>query len=321
MTLVQLQYILAVARWGSFTTAAEKCFVTQPTLSMQVQKLEEELGVQIFDRNKKPVAPTPLGQQIVAQAAATVGESMRIKDLIDQAKGSVSGDFHLGVIPSVMPSLLPLFLKTYIKKYPKVTLHLEELQTADMVQALKEKVIDAGIAATPLGDPAITEEPLYYEPMVALVGNESPLLAKKKLTPADLGNEQLLLLENGHCFRNSVLNLCQEARKNAEKQRFRLSSGNFDTLIGLTKEGFGTTVLPYLTAMALPEEDRRMLREFEKPVPAREVSLIRSTTQLRQKVSESVRETIRGIIRGMILLDQTKVVSPIEGQAAKDIAL
>lgn len=157
--------------------------------------------------------------------------------------------------------------------------------------------------------------------MVALVGNESPLLAKTKLTPADLGNEQLLLLENGHCFRNSVLNLCQEARKNAEKQRFRLSSGNFDTLIGLTKEGFGTTVLPYLTAMALPEEDRRMLREFEKPVPAREVSLIRSTTQLRQKVSDSVRETIRGIIRGMILLDQTKVLSPIEGQKAKDIAL
>ena len=126
MTLVQLQYMLAVARWGSFTTAAEKCFVTQPTLSMQVQKLEEELGVQIFDRNKKPVAPTPLGQQIVAQAAATVGESMRIKDLIDQAKGSVSGDFHLGIIPSVMPSLLPLFLKTNIRKYPKFTLHQED---------------------------------------------------------------------------------------------------------------------------------------------------------------------------------------------------
>ena len=224
MTLVQLQYILAVARWGSFTTAAEKCFVTQPTLSMQVQKLEEELGVQIFDRNKKPVAPTPLGQQIVAQAAATVGESMRIKDLIDQAKGSVSGDFPLGIIPSVMPSLLPLFLKTYTRKYPKVTLHLEELQTADMVQALKEKVIDAGIAATPLGDPAITEEPLYYEPMVALVGNESPLLAKKKLTPADLGDEQLLLLDTASATAYSTC-----ARKPARMPRSSASASRAAT--------------------------------------------------------------------------------------------
>lgn len=321
MTLVQLQYIIAVARWQSFTIAAEKCFVTQPTLSMQVQKLEEELGVQIFDRNKKPVAVTPLGQKIVAQAAVTVGESMRIKDLIDQAKGSISGEFHLGIIPSVMPSLLPLFLKTYTKRYPRVTLHLEELQTQDMIQALKGRMIDAGIAATPLEENDIVESTLYYEPMVALVAQDSPLYAKKKIRPQDLADEQLLLLENGHCFRNSVLNLCQEAHKNARQQRFRLSSGNFDTLIGLTKDGFGTTVLPYLTAMSLPPEDRHMIREFQAPAPARQISLIRSAGQLRRKVSDSLEETIRGIIRGMILLEETKIIGPIEGQPSREIAL
>ncbi len=321
MTLVQLQYIMAVARWGSFTTAAEKCFVTQPTLSMQVQKLEEELNIQIFDRNKKPVSVTPVGRQIVAQAAVTVGESMRIKDIIDEAKGSISGEFHLGIIPSVMPALLPIFLRTYTRKFPKVVLHLEELQTNDMISALKGRVIDAGIAATPLGDNNLVEQPLYLEPMLVFAGSESALHDKKKITPADLAEEQLLLLESGHCFRNSVLNLCQEAHKNAQRQKFRLSSGNFDTLIGLTKDGFGTTVLPYLNTLSLSGEDQRMLHEFEKPVPSREISLIRSTTQLRRKVSDSIVETIRGIIRGMIMLDQTKVISPIEGQKSKEVAV
>ena len=321
MTLIQLQYIIAVARWQSFTIAAEKSFVTQPTLSMQVQKLEEELGVQLFDRNKKPVSVTPVGQKIVAQAAITLGEAMRIKDLIDQAKGSVSGEFHLGIIPSVMPSLLPLFLKTYTEKYPKVTLYLEELQTNDMLHALKSRVIDAGIAATPLEESGIVESPLYYEPMVAFVGQDSPLFAKAKIRPEDLSSEQLLLLENGHCFRNSVLNLCRSAYKQSEEQRFRLSSGNFDTLVGLSKDGFGTTVLPYLTAMSLPEKDRTMIREFETPVPARQISLIRTTDQLRKNVSDSIEQTVRGIIRGMIFLEQTKVLGPIEGQPWKDIVL
>ena len=321
MTIVQLQYIIAVARWGSFTTAAEKCFVTQPTLSMQVQKLEEELNVQLFDRNKKPVAPTPIGRKIVAQAAIAVGESMRIKDIIDQEKGSVSGEFYLGIIPSVMPALLPIFLKTYTKKFPKVTLHLEEMQTSDMLSAIRGRVIDAGIAATPLDAQDIEEEPLYLEPMVAFVERESPLFAKKKIVPADLAGEQLLLLENGHCFRNSVLNLCSEAHKNVYKQKFRLSSGNFDTLIGLTKDGFGTTVLPYLNTLTLCKEDQDAIREFEKPVPSREISLIRSSTQLRRSISDSIVQTIQGIIRGMIMLDQTKVISPIEGHAPKEVAL
>lgn len=246
MTIVQMQYILAVARWGSFTMAAEKCFVTQPTLSMQIQKLEEQLDVQIFDRNKKPVAVTPIGSKIVEQASIVIGEAMRIKDIIDSEKNSVSGDFRLGIIPTVMPTLLPLFLRTYMKKYPKVTLHVEEIQTPNMLEALKDGMIDAGIAATPLQEPDIIEHPLYLEPMVAFVDENSDLYRKKKVTPEDISRQQLLLLENGHCFRNSVLNLCQEAKKTTAEQKFRLSSGNFETLVGLSKDGFGTTVLPYL---------------------------------------------------------------------------
>lgn len=320
MTIVQMQYILAVARWGSFTTAAEKCFVTQPTLSMQIQKLEEQLDVQIFDRNKKPVAVTPIGQKIVEQASIVIGEAMRIKDIIDTEKGSVSGDFRLGIIPTVMPTLLPLFLRTYMKKYPKVTLHVEEIQTPNMLEALKDGMIDAGVAATPLQEPDIIEHPLYLEPMVAFVDENSDLYQKKKVTPDDISRQQLLLLENGHCFRNSVLNLCQEARKTTAEQKFRLSSGNFETLVGLSKDGFGTTVLPYLNTLSLRSEDTRFIREFTPPVPAREISLIHSSSQLRMQVSMSLVSVITGIIRGMIMLDDTKVVSPIESRTKAVVA-
>lgn len=320
MTIVQMQYILAVARWGSFTTAAEKCFVTQPTLSMQIQKLEEQLDVQIFDRNKKPVAVTPIGRKIVEQASVVIGEARRIKDIIDTEKNSVSGDFRLGIIPTVMPTLLPLFLRTYVKKYPKVTLHVEEIQTPNMLEALKEGMIDAGIAATPLQEPDIIEHPLYLEPMVAFVDENSDLYQKKKVTPEDISGQQLLLLENGHCFRNSVLNLCKEAKKTTDEQKFRLSSGNFETLVGLSKDGFGTTVLPYLNTLTLRAEDARFIREFTAPVPAREISLIHSSSQLRMQVSMSLVSVITGIIRGMIMLDDTKVISPIQSRTKTVVA-
>ena len=320
MTIVQMQYILAVARWGSFTMAAEKCFVTQPTLSMQIQKLEEQLDVQIFDRNKKPVAVTPIGSKIVEQASIVIGEAMRIKDIIDSEKNSVSGDFRLGIIPTVMPTLLPLFLRTYMKKYPKVTLHVEEIQTPNMLEALKDGMIDAGIAATPLQEPDIIEHPLYLEPMVAFVDENSDLYRKKKVTPEDISRQQLLLLENGHCFRNSVLNLCQDAKKTTAEQKFRLSSGNFETLVGLSKDGFGTTVLPYLNTLSLRSEDTRFIREFTAPVPSREISLIHSSSQLRMQVSMSLVSVITGIIRGMIMLDDTKVISPIESRTKAVVA-
>lgn len=193
MTIVQMQYILAVARWGSFTMAAEKCFVTQPTLSMQIQKLEEQLDVQIFDRNKKPVAVTPIGSKIVEQASIVIGEAMRIKDIIDSEKNSVSGDFRLGIIPTVMPTLLPLFLRTYMKKYPKVTLHVEEIQTPNMLEALKARNDRRRDSRTPLQEPDIIEHPLYLEPMVAFVDENSDLYRKKKVTPEDISRQQLLL--------------------------------------------------------------------------------------------------------------------------------
>src|SRR5690606_31931893 len=165
----QLQYVLAVAENRNFTLAAEKCFVTQPTLSMQVQKLEDELGVLIFDRGKKPISITEVGEKIVAQAKNILAEADRIKDIVDQDKGFIGGDFVLGIIPTVMPTLLPMFLNTFIKKFPKVNLIIKEMPTEALIKNIMDGHLDAGIAATPLGIEFIKERPLYYEPFVGYV--------------------------------------------------------------------------------------------------------------------------------------------------------
>ena len=181
MTITQLKYALAVAEHQNFTIASEHCFVTQPTLSMQIQKLEDELNTQIFNRNKKPIQLTDVGKKIIEQAKIIVDESNRITDIVDQQKGFIGGDFKLGIIPTVMPTLLPLFLKTFIKKYPKVNLKIEELTTEEIVKKLTDGHIDVAIAATPLENEAIKERVLYYEPFVGFIPEEHRLFQQKTI--------------------------------------------------------------------------------------------------------------------------------------------
>ncbi|MGB7392918.1 MAG: LysR substrate-binding domain-containing protein, partial [Pricia sp.] len=230
MTITQLQYVLAVAEYRNFTLAAEKSFVTQPTLSMQVQKLEDELEIRIFDRGKKPIAVTEVGKKIVAQAKRIVNEAHRIQDVVDQEKGFIGGDFVLGIIPTVMPTLLPMFLKTFITKYPKVNLIIKEQNTENLIQNLKDGHLDAAIAATPLETEFIKERPLYYEPFVGYVPRNHRLAASEKISPKDLDITDVLLLQDGHCFRDGIINLCK-APRDFENQHFRLQSGSFETLV------------------------------------------------------------------------------------------
>ena len=166
MTITQLNYVLAVAEHQNFTKAAEHSFVTQPTLSMQIQKLEDELSVKIFDRSKKPIELTEVGKKIVAQAKNIVNESDRITDIVDQEKGFIGGEYRIGIIPTIMPTLLPMFLKTFIQNYPKVQLKIKELTTPDIIKQLNDGQLDAALAATPLDDDNLIERPLYYEPFV-----------------------------------------------------------------------------------------------------------------------------------------------------------
>jgi len=312
MTITQLQYVLAVAEHKNFTLAAEKCFVTQPTLSMQIQKIEEELSILIFDRSKKPIQLTEIGQKIVNQAKNIVNEADRIKDIVEQQKGFVGGEFRLGIIPTIMPTLLPMFLNNFIKKYPKIKLIIEELNTDEIITRLKNGHLDAAIAATPLMEEKIKEVVLYFEPFVAYIPDNHPISNKSEIDIDDLNLDEILLLQDGHCFRDGILNLCKNTDKVNEANHFRIESGSFETLIKLADEGLGTTLLPYLHTLDLPEKNKLKLRHFKEPKPAREVSLIFPKTELKIHIIDALRATIAGVIKGAIVFQNVEIISPIQ---------
>ena len=310
MTITQLQYVLAVAEHQNFTKAALKVFVTQPTLSMQIQKLEDELGIKIFDRTKKPIQLTETGKKIVNQARNIVNESDRIQDIVDQEKGFIGGTFRLGIIPTIMPTLLPMFLNNFIKKYPKVKLKIEELNTEAIIERLNEGHLDAAIAATPLELEGIKEQVLYYEPFVAYIPEGHRLATDAKLNVDNLDIDDMLLLEDGHCFKDGIINLCKASR-NYDGDHFQLESGSFETLIKLSNEGLGMTLLPYLHTLDLGEKEQKRLKMFEEPIPAREVSLIYTKSELKMQIIEALRTTIAGVIKGAIAFQNVKIISPL----------
>jgi len=310
MTITQLQYVLAVAEHKNFTLAAEKCFVTQPTLSMQIQKIEEELSIQIFDRTKKPIQLTDIGQKIVNQAKNIVIEADRIKDIVEQQKGFIGGEFRLGIIPTIMPTLLPMFLNNFIKKYPKVKLIIEELNTDEIIVKLKNGHLDAAIASTPLMEEKLKEIVLYFEPFVAYIPENHKIADKGEIEISDLNIEEILLLQDGHCFRDGILNLCKSDGVSTGNS-FQLESGSFETLIKLADEGLGTTLLPYLHTLDLSEKDKKKLHHFVEPKPAREVSLIFPKTELKIQIIDALRTTIAGVIKGAIVFQNVQIVSPL----------
>ena len=310
MTITQLQYVLAVAEYQNFTLAAEKSFVTQPTLSMQVQKLEDELDIQIFDRSKKPITTTEAGKKIVAQARNIVNEAERIKDIVDQEKGYIGGEFTLGIIPTIMPTLLPMFLKTFIRKYPSVNLIIKEQNTDTLIRNIQDGHIDAGIAATPLEIEFIRERPLYYEPFVGYVPPNHRLRRAELLEAEDLDISDILLLQDGHCFRDGVINLCKTPR-DYQDEHFQLQSGSFETLINLADEDLGMTLLPYLNTMELDGQKQKNLKYFKAPSPAREVSLIYHKNELKIQITEAIIDVISAIVRGAIAFQDVQIISPL----------
>ncbi len=307
MTITQLKYTLAVAEYGNFTTASEKCFVTQPTLSMQVQKLEEELGVTIFNRSTKPLQVTEVGKKVLIQAKKIVEESSRMNDVISEEKGIIGGSLKVGIIPTVSPTLLPLFLNIFIKKHKNVELKIEEYNTDIISKKLEDNTIDCAIAATPLNNSRIIERPLYYEPFVAYVPKHHFLSGNKSLEISDLSNSDLLILEDGHCFRNQVLNLCTLEDLN---KQYELKSGSFETLINLSNNGPWMTIIPYLHSNNLSTNNIQNIIPFDDPAPAREISMIYSKSQLKLPVIKALMSTISSVIRGQIKYNDIKIMSP-----------
>ncbi len=293
MTLTQLEYILAVNKFRHFGKAARSCFVTQPTLSMQLQKLEDEFGVVIFDRSKSPVLTTSEGERIIDQARVIIREEKRLLDLVQQSKDELAGEFRLAVIPTLSTYILPLFLQAFVDKYPGLNLVIEESKTEEIVELLAEDEMDAGLLVTPLNDDTLIERVLFYEPFYLFVAPEHPLAKRKKIREDDLDLKEIWLLNKGNCFRDQVLNICAESGKEEEVGgNIRFESGNLETLKNMVLTSSGYTVLPHLAVSQLSAQRRRLIREFHPPVPTREVSLVYARSVLKARVIDALEEPI-----------------------------
>ena len=295
VTLTQMRYALAIEDTGSFRQAASACHVSQSGLSMQTRKLEDLLGETLFDRSKKPVLVTPAGAAALAQMRAILRETERLGQIV-AGGDELAGRYRLGVIPTLSPTVIPLFLGTFTRGHPRVELVVEELRTSEIVGRLRADTIDAGLLATPLGEPGITEKVLGLETMYAYLPPGDPLSRKKEITQAELGARELWVMPEGHCFRSQVLSYCRP-RKHEGAMGIRFESGSFQTLIRLVDDGLGATVLPDLVVRDLPAERRKhQARPLISPSPVREIGLVTSRADLRRRVTEALEATIRAAL-------------------------
>ena len=300
LTNTQLEYLVAVDRHGSFSKAATHCYVTQPTLSMQIQKLEAELGVVLFDRSRKPVQATPVGRAVIEQAYRTLREFRAIGELVRDQRDAVSGELRLGIIPTLGPYLLPRFIQGMLDVHRDIRVTVRELLTADMVEALCRDMLDAGIAATPLAMPGISETPLFYEPFHGFVSTGHRLAAKRNLSVGDFAADEMILLDSGHCLGSQVSQLCAGPTDFIAEgaARLRFVGGSLEGLVRIVESGHGVTLLPELAVRSLRSASRKRVRPLKSPVPTRQISLVTHGDGVKIRLLEVLAEAILNGIPG-----------------------
>jgi LysR family hydrogen peroxide-inducible transcriptional activator len=312
MTIVQLEYIVALDSYRSFVSAAEKCFVTQPTLSMQIQKLEDNLGVKLFDRSKQPVVPTEIGEEIIAQARVLLSESRKIKEIISDRQKELSGELKIGIIPTVSPYLLPRIITRFIEKYPQVKLIVWEQTTEEIIQKLKLGTIDCGILSTPLHEASILEIPVFYENFIAYASKNSKLYKKKNIDPDDIDMEEIWILNEGHCMREQVLNICHRRRATKGFQHFEYNTGSVETLKRMVDQNSGATILPELSLSDLTDKQMDKVRYFKSPEPVREVSIVIQKNYLKRRMIEALKAEILEFVPKRMRSKKKKEVMEIQ---------
>lgn len=309
ITLTQLEYIVAIDEYRHFATAAEKCFVTQPTLSMQIKKLEDELGVIIFDRSRQPVVPTDLGAKLIEQARMTLSATQRIKEIIQEEQQEVEGTLKIGIIPTLAPYLLPVFIGPYIRKYPAVKVEVKELVSEEIIRRLKRDMLDVGLFVTPYHDEKIVERPVFYEEMLVYAHPDSELLKKKEVGHEDIVTSDIWMLGNGHCFRNQVVNLCEMSASQHKNLPFEFESNSLETLMRIVDVEGGFTLIPELALQYMSPEKKKQVRSIANTKPLREVSVIYSRHFTKQRLITLLCDEIKSVVpahmlkrdRGMIV--------------------
>jgi LysR family hydrogen peroxide-inducible transcriptional activator len=294
MTLTELRYIVAVAREKHFGRAAEACFVSQPTLSVAIKKLEEELDVKLFERGANEVSVTPLGEEIVRQAQSVIEQAANIKEIAKRGKDPVSGPLRLGVIYTIGPYLLPDLVKQAIERVPQMPLMLQENFTVKLLEMLRTGELDCAILAEPFPDAGLAVAPLYDEPFMVAVPSTHPLAKRTSISAEELKKETMLLLGTGHCFRDHVLEVCPEyARFSSDAEGIRKSfeGSSLETIKYMVASGMGVTVVPQLS---VPKDAQPHVRyvPFTEPVPTRRVVLAWRRTFTRYEAIAALRNAI-----------------------------
>lgn len=311
MTLTQLEYAVAVDTYRHFAKAAAACFITQPTLSMQLHKLEQELGIKIFDRSKQPVVTTAAGTEVIAHAKRIIEERDNLNDFLQLKKGILAGELKVGIIPTLAPYLLPLFIPAFTQKYPHVKLIINELVTDTVISRLRDGRIDTGILVTPLNETGIREHVLFYEEMLAYISPKNTAYKKTYVLPQDIDPNKLWLLEEGHCFRTQIANLCQLRKASAEGSHFEYEAGSLETLRRLVELNDGITILPELATLELSARQKNLVRQFRKPVPMREVSIVTHRDFLKKRMIDALKKEITGALPEKIMRNKSPNVLPI----------
>lgn len=292
MNFQQLEYIVAIDRYRHFVIASEKCNVTQPTLSMMIQKLEDELGLKIFDRTKKPVEPTEQGIEIINRAKLILLEAERLKTYVTELKDEIKGELRLGIIPTLAPYLLPLFLKNFVQKYPDLKIFINEMKTNQIIEKIKSGEIDMGLLAMPIEQQSLVEHHLFDEEFMVYISQNDSLINKQYIIPSEIDPNQLWLLEEGHCLRNQVLNLCELRNYSSENSNLHYEAGSIETLINLVDKQQGITIIPKLASFNLNASQMTNIKEFADPKPKREIGLIVSKNFPRKKLLDKLKSEI-----------------------------
>lgn len=312
MNIQQFQYVLAVVDLKNFEAAAERCFITQSTLSTMIGRFEAEIGVKIFNRKTKPVSVTSEGEVIIERLRIVLNEIDSLKNVVQELKGEMIGELKIGIIPTIAPYLLPLFLTQFSNRFPKIQIVVKEMTTSQIQHALKIRTLDIGILAIPLEDNDLEEQELYTEPFLVYDCTTEKKIAK--ISVDNLDYSKLWLLEEGHCMRAQVHQICELSSQNPKNEvKFKFESGSMGSLLRFTKASSGITILPYLSTLDFSEEEKMKLVEFERPVPLRSVGLLTHKYFVKKQLARGLKEIICKAVLDLIPPNENgKVVKPIE---------
>ncbi len=311
MNIQQFQYVLAVVDLRNFEAAAEKCFVTQSTLSTMIGRFEDEIGIKIFNRKTKPVSITVEGGQIIDRLRIVLNEVDILNNVVQELKGEMVGELRVGVIPTIAPYLLPLFLTDFAARFPKVKMLVKEMTTSEIQQSLKMRNIDIGILAIPLDDDELEEVELYSEPF--LVYDCSGNTSESKVSVKNLDYSKLCLLQEGHCLRTQVRQICELSNQlSVSDVNYEFESGSMDSLLRITKARKGITIIPHLTSIDLPEDEHCSLKEFMAPVPVRSVGLVTHKFFVKKRLLKDLKKIIQNSVADLLpIAEKQQTLRPL----------